>query len=460
MFIPGRANRIDAATTSPLTGYVRADGSGVEARALSGAVVAQPPGGDETVETVFPSGAADERSRIQAAIDAVAAAGGGVVKLAAGDYPVGESSLGSGYCLHLPGRVWLVGCGAATRLQNTHATADTVRVRASPITLAGYCHHWGLRGLHFNPAAGVTRTDDAAEIAVGMTRQGFIDGVSFGRREALAGLSETPSAGEESRVGTCMALGGASAPDQSENAMVRHCRAHGFYRFVKAANFVGLVVSDSFTDANSVTAQPVHLSGKVEGLKFTNIDFVNTKNVDGNEGSFPTTAVVLKIEGTGVRFNTFTNVFFDTQYMGVHATGGTANSFVNCWYSNRPGYAVVLEGTASDYTLMGSMFGNNGAGGVWLKSGGRHVVSGNRFFGNGVRVTADVGHVRVGTGVTGVRVLGNTFATSAAGLTGGALPAVLIDAGVAGVVRVQGNDLGGLAVTDNSGGGAVVADND
>jgi hypothetical protein len=404
-------------------------------------------------------GETDDTSAIQDAIDDAFAAGGGVVHFPPGDYKVG----GTGLCLLLKSGVHLRGCGISTRIMNSTASADTIRCTGSAANWSDFSDFWAIRDIHFNPLLGVTRTTTAPEINVGMSREGYIEGCSFGRRNSLdgtdAGGGEDPtSTDEESRVGTCIQLGNSSTLTDGGPVVIRNIRGYGpYFRFLRQERFTDSKLSDVFVDANNPAAQQILLTGKVEACQWTNCDFVNTANVDGRENEFTESSTVLTIDNGAVRINTFTNLYFDTAYHGLDASAGFANHFVNCWFSNRPGRGARVRSSANGYTFLGCQFANNGDVGLSIEAGLGHLVQGCRFFANGISGTP-AAHLLIGASVTGCHVHGNVFATGGGGLSGDEMDAVEIESGATGV-RVSENQLGGLAVDNDAGAGATVEDN-
>lgn len=125
---------------------------------------------------------------------------------------------------------------------------------------------------------------------------------------------------------------------------------------------------------NNAVIQASNTSGGANGLfSFSGyVQAVIVTNVDAIGGAY---SLSCHPTGTGIpqkpAFCKFTNVYFDSSANGAVVNGCSQFSFVNCWFSNRPGDGVTVGGSATTdgTTFEACNFTANGASGISLKAG-------------------------------------------------------------------------------------------
>lgn len=109
----------------------------------------------------------------------------------------------------------------------------------------------------------------------------------------------------------------------------------------------------------------------VQAVQMTNVDILGGAKSIGFSNAAPNDADIK----TYAAFCKFTNVYFDSSFYGADVNKCVGMTFVNCWFSNRPGDGCVI---GSDFTdnikFIGCNFENNGGSGVVLKKGANNTT--------------------------------------------------------------------------------------
>ena len=331
---------LTAASPTTLTGLLRGTGSAVAAAAigtgvtLTGGTLAVDP--DAVTIKLNPSGG-DDTAALQSALDDLAAAGGGTLRLGAGTFNVTTTLDITG-----TGSVVFEGDGPrATVVANSHNTAPTIRVLGNGSAgVGGWSVGTVIRNVGFNPTA-AARDDDAPEVDVQYAIGCIVTGVTFGHPTHDPTLS---------KVGTCVRFGdiaGSFDPTTTFSGSppyaacyVIACTGSGCHRVFDCAR--GIDVKVIALDVSSVRAS-------AQGFRFRygTEAFVVT-GCEVNNGAANPTGEALLIEA-GSRYNKFSHNYWDSYKHGVRLTGGEGNTFSDEWFGPVPGSTTrpIEVGTAA-----------------------------------------------------------------------------------------------------------------
>lgn len=364
--------------TSGLNGFVRADGSAVDALPLSTAIMAQPPGGDETVTTVWPSGG-DDTAAIQAALDA-----GGAVRLAPGTFAVTGLTVAES-------NVTLEGSGVGvTTLANSHATNPTVRIRRVADGTERN-ENVTVRGLRFSPS--VSRAAGVPEVHVGYAWNVVLEDLRFdGGLGPMPALSSGTLPDRGSLIGRCIQVGTTDDPGgdgykfRTVFGRVRSVYAENVTEFLWIGNATDWWFSDfhSWSPRAGDDAKGITVETCVQSCNFSDFDVIGPCDTPGYAGTGRALYVQDTLAGTFIArnaYNSFHNGYLDSFHTGLDASNAEGYVFYDVWFSDRPGVGATLASTTRGFTFQGCRFFNSGSHGLFLDGPG-HVAAGCQVHGN------------------------------------------------------------------------------
>lgn len=364
------------------------------------------------------TGALNSTGAIQNAIDACAAAGGGIVFLPAGTFSYTALTVPANY-------VRLKGTGRGTRMACSSATGNGLSFDngLGGAGLNSYLNGCGVEDVRFEPS--VTRTSGYEIYAPHFTglylhrlaMYSVYGGILIGR-----------------------------STDVNVDAQITELRMYGVHIGVKCINSLdmmgrGWVIDNANTTADSVA---VWLSGGCEGANVTNFDFVNSTTTPG-AGSKSIYIYNDAGVATPARYNKFAYGYPDGGAYGAWVEDGWANEFFGVGFHGWTDSALVITGTAANTKVIGGYASGAGSVGVYVNTAGAGtLLEGVSAFNNG-QAFASPG-IQLAAGAQNVTVNNCRAGRDPAGPTpsgiGSQNYALQIDAGVS-YVTVTNNDFYG-----------------
>ncbi|HEX7315542.1 MAG TPA: glycosyl hydrolase family 28-related protein [Pyrinomonadaceae bacterium] len=316
-------------------------------------------------------GKANDTAAIQSAINAVGAAGGGVVFIPRGTYKVTGLTVAANY-------VRLLGEGWATQIAMSNATGDTItfsngRTGFTPLEDATYLTGCGVENLRLEPS--VTRTSGSEIVAYRYNKlylnnlciQNVFQGMLLGR-----------------------------VTDLAITAYVQNLRMRQYIAFgVKMVNVIELYgdgwALDKFDQTNNTYS--IWLSGLTSTVCLTNSDIVNSMVSTAAKETTNNVIALYIHDDTGqsgaiLLSNYFTNCLFDSHSRGVRGDNGTNNYFTTCFFADRsvagqpiPGVGVTIT-AGTDWSFVNCYAMNNGGPGYYVGGNGAVTIMGGGVSGN------------------------------------------------------------------------------
>lgn len=388
-----------------------------------------------TVISLFPSGG-DDTTRIQAALNQVGAAGGGIVELSAGTFTISASLVHKSYCS-------LRGQGNSTIISvaGGSGTIDAIQIGTGDLTngLGTFCT---VSDMQISYGGGAPKTAGAGI---------RVNGCYFTRLERIRIVYHY--------IG--IEVQGYTTMTHMEHINVNQSRSHGFW--FHANDNGGIYLRDSVLEYTGAGLQ----DGLGAGIFWSQRDDVNLDNVEVL--SSPALGSLRIVPDVGVPANDmgggrFHNCKFDAGTgVGVYIDNTNSSigmlGFVNCYAGYCVSHGVHIKGVNSFSWIGGDILSNLGHG-FFIEGRTNILIQAVEIYRNG-----GGRGIKLASGVSGVRIQDNRISDVAPGY--GGPPAVLhqeygIEYGGSHTnCIITGNDLRGnnTAATTGTAPSGIVANN-
>lgn len=361
-------------------------------------------------------GVADDTGKIQAALDAVSAAGGGTVYLPSGTYLIAAT-------LTLPGSVILQGAGSSqTKITTASATLTYVSVNSG--------FYSQIRGIQFTTSATPT---SGTTISIGVNAFSFsLDDVFI--LNCWNGIN-------------CI---GTNNSTRLSIGFVTNLKIYNFRNIALNFQYCNDIFVSNFLIyqkdiANTFGQYGIALSDNCEAIILTNGDVV------GGQYSLNMTSAAATTAGARPAYNSFVSVYFDSAINGSVINACAETTFTNCWWSGgrvapAPGL-TINEGDTNHF--IGCKWFNCGTHGCVVSSGAERTHFTNcSFSDNNTGAASGTNHgLAIANSASGVQVIGG--AAKNGNLSGTQGYGINVGTGVINLmiegVDVRGNVTGGIS---------------
>jgi hypothetical protein len=362
------------------------------------------------------NGTTDDSAAIQAAINAAQAAGGGLVYLPPGTYLQGSAITVAGPNINIIG----AGAWATTIVTATSGNAWTISGQGS------------IAGFSIGPK--VTRSVGVYEFAM----RGVAD-------YRISDIDIRPQGS-----GVAWGVFDFSGTGGSGTNFISRVSTYNTPRFLNLDNASDLYIDQCIavsTVVNGTAAAMIAIegSGDVEALTVSDCDFVSKNSSN---------TCILHSSNAGFVANKFSQVYFDSAPAGVIIDNGSQLDFINCWWSNRPGDEMVVNG-GNNVHVIGGQASDAGGRAFYLNGGWGHLIQGCSIIAAGSGGASPA--IEISSSCTGARILGNNAAPTDGRYTGSISAGLLIGSGATNILADQ-NDfhLCTASITNNASGTSSV----